>query len=57
MNINADLINSVQVSLEKEGVLTSLRSQLRAHVLQVLKKSSGLESKSLHVDIPNSKFT
>ena len=34
---SVELINAVQQSLEKDGVLASLRSQLRAHVLSILK--------------------
>ena len=58
-SINADLINSVQVALESDGVLNALRSQLRAHVLQALKKTVGHENKVIEakVDIHNSTFS
>ena len=38
--LSVELINSVQQSLAHDGVLDSLRSQLRAHVFGALKKSN-----------------
>lgn len=37
--LSVELVNAVQQSLLREGVLDALRSQLRAHVLTALKKS------------------
>jgi hypothetical protein len=50
MALSVDVVDAVQLALEKEGILQTIRAQLRYSVLKVLSKNS-------HEDVASHKST